>query len=214
LSRLQVLKKLESTLENFFEQVVMTKKTSVEICNSINTLDNIAGESLKGRYINNQLTNWFSQNRCFLESDNNNESEITKVANLLSSIKSGLDNSDFKSQKLIKEIEHWRDKGVIPKRKLILKLKPKSGEKNLLKEFMDLVSRENRYINSGEFDNMHLLSALDDILRSAEFKEDRMFIHLAGSIIYYLKANGYKVSPFAKRLKEIEQKKSRKTDVE
>jgi len=213
LSRLQVLKKLESTLENFLGQAVEPKKTSIEMRNSIDTLDNIAGESLRGRYISNQLTNWLSQNRFFLESDNINESEITKVANFLSNIKSGLDNSDPRSQELIKEIDNWRDKGVIPKRKLILKLKPKTGEKNLLKEFMDIVSRESLYINSGEFDNMHLLSVLDDILKSAELKEDRMFIHLAGSIIYYLKANGYKVDPFVKRLKEIEQKKLRETDV-
>ena len=59
---------------------------------------------------------------------------------------------------------------------------------------------------------MHLLSALDDILRSAELKNDSMYAHLAGSMIYYLKANGYKVEPFVKRLKDIEQKRSERAD--
>ena len=208
MSRHQVLKKLESTLESFLEQAVRPEKEAIQKNRTLETLDGIAGESLRGRYINNQLANWFSRNSQLLESKSLNESDITRVANLLGSIKSGLDDSDPESKKLFDKINDWRSRGVIPKRKLILKLKPKAGEKNLLKEFMNLLEEESRYINSGEFDNMHILSALDDILKSAEFKEDDMFVHLAGSMIYYLKANGYKVDPFVKRLKDIEQKRS------
>ncbi len=207
MSRHQVLKKLESTLESFLNQAVRAEKESIQKNRTIETLDEITGESLRGRYISNQLANWFSRNSQLLESKSLNESDITRVANLLGSIKSGLDDFDPESKELSEKIDDWRSRGVVPKRRLILRLKPKAGEKNLLKEFLNLLAKESRYVNSGEFENMHLLSALDDILKSAEFKTDDMFVHLAGSMIYYLKANGYKVDPFVKRLKEIEQKK-------
>ncbi len=208
MSRYQVLKKLESTLEGFLQEAVRPEKVSIEGKRTIEALDEIAGQSLRGRYINNQLSGWFSQNSRLLESKSFSESDITKVANFLGSIKSGLDNSDPESKELSEKIDDWRSRGVIPRRKLILKLKPKTGDKNLLNEFMNLLVKESQYINSGEFDNMHLLSALDDILKSAELKNDNMYAHLAGSMIYYLKANGYKVEPFIKRLKDIEQKRS------
>jgi len=212
LSRYQVLKKLESTLEGFLQEAVRPEKVSIEGKRTIETLHEIAGESLRGRFINNQLSGWFSQNSRLLESKSLSESDITKVANFLGSIKSGLDESDPESIKLSEKIDDWRSRGVIPRRKLILKLKPKTGDKNLFNEFMNLLTKESQYINSGEFDNMHLLSALDDILRSAELKNDSMYAHLAGSMIYYLKANGYKVEPFVKRLKDIEQKRSERAD--
>jgi hypothetical protein len=52
------------------------------------------------------------------------------------------------------------------------------------------------------------LIILDDVLKSAEAKEDPMYVHLAASIIYFMRMNGYKVGPFVKRLKEIEKIKA------
>jgi hypothetical protein len=207
LSRYEVLKKLESTLETFLQEAVSPEKMLVDGTRTLATLDEITEDSLRGRYVNNRLSNWFSKNGRLLESGSLNEADMTRVANFLGSIKTGLDDSDPESKKLSEKIDDWRDRGVVPKRKLILKLKPKTTDKNLLKEFMNLLAKESQYINSGEFEDMHLLSALDDILKSAELKDDRMYIHLAGTMIYYLKSNGYKVDPFVKRLKDIENNK-------
>ena len=49
----------------------------------------------------------------------------------------------------------------------------------------------------------HLLTVLDDLLSSAESKTDRMYEHLAASLIYFLRLEGYKVDPYVKRLRRI-----------
>lgn len=212
MSRHEVLKKLEATLENFLSEAVEPEKKTVDGTRTVETLDEIAGSSLRGRYVNNQLSSWFSKNGRLLESRSLNEDDITKIANFLGNIRTGLDDSDPESKELSEKIDDWRERGVVPKRRLILKLKRKTTDKNLLKEFMEILSRESQYINSGEFEDMHLLSALDDILKSAELKADPMYAHLAGSMIYYLKSNGYKVEPFVKRLKDVEQTRLKGAD--
>lgn len=207
MSRLDVLKKLESTLEHFLTRAVEIEEGQIEAHTSIDTLDDIARESLRGRTISSQLGNWFARNRNRLESGRFPNSELDSIANLLGEIRSGLDRSDPETKKLADEIDHWRDKGVIPKRKLILKMKPKTDQSNLFKEFAGILDREVNLLGSGELGNRHLLTILDDILKSAEAKQDLMYLHLAGSMMYYLKMAGYKISPFVTRLKDIERER-------
>jgi hypothetical protein len=45
---------------------------------------------------------------------------------------------------------------------------------------------------------------LDDILKNAETKIDPIYMHMAGSIIYYLKNKGYKIEPYVRKLKFLE----------
>jgi len=213
-TRLEVLKQLESKLERFLAGVVEIESEQIENFRRIDSLDEIARESLRGRFVANQLGNWFATNKNLLESGRLGESRMDNIANMLGDIRSGLDDSDPESSKLAKEIDEWRQKGVVPKRKLVLKFKPKQGETNLVEKFSALLAKETEYLDSGEFEGDHLLSALDDILKSAEAKEDAMYLHLAGTIIYYLKINGYKVTPYARRLKEIENRKFGAVNVE
>ena len=207
MSRLQTLRKLESTLENFLTKVVDSEEEQMGALRSVDTLDEIARDSLKGRIVNNRLGDWFAQNRGLVETKRFDMSSLESISNLLSDIRSGLDPADPISRKLTDQIDNWRDKGVIPKRKLILKMKARPVEENLLGKFIDFLSREEKHLDSGEFEGRHLLQILDDVLKSAAAKEDTMFIHLAGSLIYYLKMNGYKMTPFVKRLREIEKER-------
>jgi hypothetical protein len=180
---------------------------SPETFRSIDTLDDIARDSFRGRFINNQLGNWFARNTEFLSKGKLKDGEISAIANLLGDIKSGLDDNDPETRKLSEEIERWREKGVIPKRKLILKMKAREDEPDITEKFAALLKKEENYFQFEQADADHLLSSLDDVLKSAEAKEDTMFIHLAASIIYYLKMNHYKVGPFVKKLREIEIRK-------
>lgn len=207
MSRLQTLRKLESTLENFLTKVVDSEEEQMGALRSVDTLDEIARDSLKGRIVNNRLGDWFAQNRGLVETKRFDMSSLESISNLLSDIRSGLDPADPISRKLTDQIDNWRDKGVIPKRKLILKMKARPVEENLLGKFIDFLGREEKHLDSGEFEGRHLLQILDDVLKSAAAKEDTMFIHLAGSLIYYLKMNGYKMTPFVKRLREIEKER-------
>nr|MBN2278606.1 hypothetical protein [candidate division Zixibacteria bacterium] len=216
MSRLESLKELEATLEHFLSGITETESESLENFKRIDTLDGIARESLRGQFVANQLGNWFATNRDLLESGRVQESRLNAIANLLGDIRSGLDDSDPESQKLAHEIDEWRQKGVVPKRKLVLKFKPKQGEINLVEKYTTLLAKETEFLDSGEFEGQHLLSSLDDILKSAAAKDDgdMFYLHLAGSIIYYLKINGYKVTPYAKRLKEIEKRRMGLINVE
>ena len=53
-------------------------------------------------------------------------------------------------------------------------------------------------------DRPHLMSILDDTLKSATVQRNREALLLSALIIYYLKQNGYMVQPFVKRLREAE----------
>jgi len=208
LSRLKTLRKLESILENFLTRVVETEQGRMTTLKSVDLLDEIARDSLKGRIVSNRLGDWFANNRNMVETKKFDLSSLESIGNMLSEIRPGLDPGDPVSRKLSDQIDSWREKGVIPRRKLILKMKPKVSDDNLLARFTDYLGREAKLLESGEYEGRHLLQILDDILKSAAAKEDRMFLHLAGAMIYYLKMYGYKVSPFARRLKEIEKEKS------
>jgi hypothetical protein len=194
---------MESTLEEFLRHAVSSGPGRAETRTLIDKLDEIAVESLKGRRVTNQLGDWLARNQSSLESGRLLKSDLTNIANLLGDIKSGLDDNDQVSKKLSETIDSWRQAGVIPKRRLVLKGRSEDSGKNLISEFAALLAEEAEYISSGVAIGDHLLSILDDILLTAEAKENRMFLHLAGSIVYYLKINGYKVGPFVKRLKEI-----------
>lgn len=207
MKRLETLKKLESTLTAFLDKAVETEGERIEALRSLDALDDIAQESLKGRFIGNRLGNWLAENRNLLQSSRFAGPELDTIGNLLADVRSGLNESEPESKKLAEEIDNWRGKGLIPKRKLILKLRARPEEDSLVDKFSAFLTKESEHIGSGEFADRHLLSVLDDTLKSAEAKEDTMYIHLAASIIYFLKMNGYKVIPFIKRLKDIEKRK-------
>jgi hypothetical protein len=173
----------------------------------ITFLDDIARESFRGRYINSRLGNWFANNNTLLEGGRLRDTDITAIGNLLGDIKSGLDETDPESKKLAEEIDHWRIKGVVPGRKLILKMKGDTDEPTISEKFAEILKREAEFFENYQDNKKHLLTILDDILKSADAKEDEIYIHLAGAAIYFLKMNGYKVGPFVKRLKEIEESK-------
>lgn len=211
MSRLETLKKLETILENFLDKAVDMEKERLETIKAVEALSDINRESLRGRYVNNRLGDWFARHREPLAASRFSESELTTIGNLLSSIRSGLDAGDPETVKLADQIDHWRRKGVVPKRKLILKMPAREGQPETddrLNRFLDMLARQQKYLGSGEFDGIHILSILEDTLKAAEAKVDPMYLHLAGSLVYFLKINGYKVAPFARRLREIEKAKS------
>jgi len=214
MARLETLKKLETTLESFLDRLIASEPGQPDFCRELETLGDIKRDSLRGRHINSRLGNWFARNNNFWEGSKLQDSEIADISNMLREIKKGLDDSDPESKKLSDEIAHWHENRVIPGRKLVLKKKQSENQSGISEKFTELLNKEAEYFSKALDNKKHLLSLLDDVLKSAEAKEDPMFIHLAGSIIYYLKMRGYKVGPFVKRLKEIEEIKLGTSHVE
>jgi hypothetical protein len=213
MTRLETLEKLEATLEGFLSRIVDANRDRLTLAKAIGSLDDIARDSLRGRRVNSRLGAWFAKNSSLMEDGNVAGSNIETISNLLGKIETGLDNADPESKKLAEEINRWRAKGTIPGRKLILKTRSGDGSIGIADKYRELLNKEAEYFGEIHDGKRHLLSILDDVLKSANAKEDLMYIHLAGSIIYYLKMKGYKVGPFVKRLKEIEESKMGRLDV-
>ncbi|MCP4704561.1 MAG: hypothetical protein GY865_08115 [candidate division Zixibacteria bacterium] len=204
MSRLETLKKLESTLQLFLTAVAQAESDQFETLNSINTLDDIARDSQKGRYINNRLGNWMAKNRILVDDGLLKKTAISAVGNLLSDIKNGLDTTDPESKKLFDEIDSWFTKGVVPGRKVVLSRPPEISEPDLADKYFELIKKESEQLSYYMEKGDHILSMLDDILKSAEAKNDPLYLHMAGSIIYYLKNKGYKIEPYVRKLRFLE----------
>lgn len=204
MSQLQTLKKLEATLEHFLTSVADLESSQIETLGSIAALDDIARDSLKGRYINNRLGDWMAKNRMMVNEGRLKKTAISEVGNLLSDIKSGLDTSDPEAKKLADEIGSWFSKRIVPGRRLVLSRPPEMPDTELANKFSDLMKRELEEVVYHLEKGDHILSMLDDILKSAETKIDPIYLHLAGSIIFFLKNSGYKIEPYVKRLKSLE----------
>lgn len=207
MNRLETLKKLESTLENFIAGVVRLEADHIELAGSVQSLERIAGDSLHGRNVNNRLGEWFAGHSRLLDQNRLQRVAGSSVGNLLGDIRSGLDETDPEGTKLIREIDRWRSRGVMPRRKLVLTRAGEEAEVDIAEEFKAVLADELKEMEYYRELDGHLLSVLDDVLKSAAAKEGKKYLHLAGSIIYYLKINGYKVEPYVKKLKELESSK-------
>jgi len=179
----------------------------IETLSSINVLDDIARDSLKGRYVNNRLGSWMAKNRVLVTEGRFRKTSISAVGNLLNDIKSGLDRTDPESKKLFDEIDSWFSKGVVPGRRVVLSRPPEISEQDLTDQYLELIKNEVEQITYYKEQGDHILSMLDDILKSASVKTDPLYLHMAGSIIYFLKNKGYKIEPYVKKLRFLEKGK-------
>ena len=204
MSRLNTLKKLESNLKHLLTSVARLETDQIETLNSINVLDDIARDSLKGRYVNNRLGSWMAKNRILVDEGRLKKTAISAVGNLLSDIKNGLDKTDPESKKLFDEIDSWFTKGVVPGRKVVLSRPPEISESDLTEQYYELFKKETEQLTYYKEHGDHILSILDDILKNAEVKNDPIYLHMAGSIIYYLKNKGYKIDPYVRKLRFLE----------
>lgn len=207
MSRLNTLKRLESTLQRFLTTMAGMEAEQIETLSSINILDDIARDSLKGRYVNNRLGSWMAKNRVLVSEGRFRKTSISAVGNLLNDIKSGLDRTDPESKKLFDEIDSWFSKGVVPGRRVVLSRPPEISEQDLTDQYLELIKNEVEQITYYKEQGDHILSMLDDILKSASAKTDPLYLHMAGSIIYYLKNKGYKIEPYVRKLRFLEKGK-------
>ncbi len=204
MSRLKTLKRLELNLKHLLTSVARLETDQIETLNSINILDDIARDSLKGRYVNNRLGSWMANNRVLVDEGRLKKTAISAVGNLLSDIKNGLDKTDPESKKLFDEINSWFTKGVVPGRKVVLSRPPEISESDLTEQYFELFKKETEQLTYYKEHGDHILSILDDILKNAEVKNDPIYLHMAGSIIYYLKNKGYKIDPYVRKLRFLE----------
>lgn len=204
------LQSLEGLLETFLDKVVQLKQDKLEVIDGINRLDDIARLSINDTEITDEMGNWFASHNKWLSESVLKPAEAGRVGKLLGDISRRLSSTNESSpadQKIESEINRWIEKTGKGTRKIVLKRRPEDGSidpSDTIKIFGQTMERmRNLYLDlSGG--KAHLLSALDDALKSALVQRNKETLLLAAFIIYYLKQNGYMVEPFVKRLKEAE----------
>ena len=235
MSRTDTLKSLEVVLESFLERAVSLKSGRLDVLDGINRLDDIArskgeaGTSQKAD-LSDRIGEWFAQHSKWMEDATLRPSDCNRIGEILGGIRQELDSSDQSTpatEKIQTEIERWQSRmtsaptesGPKAGRKIVLRKGPESlDEAGVHPSNQDSIGlfAESLKTMAGLFadfsrDRIHLMSILDDSLKTASLKKSREALLLSASIIYYLKQNGYMVEPFVKRLKAAEhlQKRSR-----
>jgi len=205
-SRIETLLKLETILEDFLDRAADAGLESVSAGKSIEALGAIASESLRGRFVSNRLGDWLAKNKTRLNGNRFDSRGLTAIGNFLQDIRTGLDEDDPETEKLREEIDYWKQRGAKPRKTLVLHRGPEINDDDVTEKFLKIARTQFELLEYYKDKKMHLLTMLDDSLKAAEAKTDPAYLHLAGSLIYFLKINGYKVDPYVKKLKTLENK--------
>ncbi|NOY88637.1 MAG: hypothetical protein GXO93_04495 [FCB group bacterium] len=213
MSQIDTLKSLETLLESFLERVVKLKERRLTILEGINRLDDITRQSSQGLDITDNIGNWFATRQQWLSEKILKPADVRKINTILKELQKELNISSDSSpakNKINSEISRWEDKSNQIIQKLTLKRQPeiKNSPDNHNEDTISLFSNT-LYRLSGLFEDVsenkkHILTVLNDLLKSAQAQTNKDALILSAFIIYYLKQKGYKVEPYVKKLKEAE----------
>ncbi len=212
MSRANTLKSLEIVLESFLDRAVGLKESRLHVLDGINHLDDIALQIRTGQDLTDEIGGWFAGHTDWLNEDSLRTSDRNRIGEILDAIKTEFRRTTPESpasDKIAREIDRWDEtvKSGLPK--LVLKRGPEKAAPETDKT--DSIALFNNTLGeiTGLFadlstNKVHILSVLDDALKSALMQQSREALLLSAFIIYYLRQNGYMVEPYVKRLKEAE----------
>lgn len=209
MSRTETLRALEIVLESFLDRAVTLKEERLNVLVGINRLDDIARGFSSGSDLTDEMGGWFAEHSQWLSEPVLRNADHRRIGEILDSIKNELNTTAEPTpakEKIGREIERWEEsrRG----KKLVLK----RGTETAPQAEPDTITLFNNKLEqlSGLFADLsanqkHILSVLDDALRSATVQRNIEALLLSAFIIYYLKQNRYMVEPYVRRLKEAEQ---------
>ena len=211
MSRTETLHKLEGVLESFLDRAIKMKESRLGVLDGINRLDDLAAGFKTGQDLAEEVGDWFAQHSRWLNSDVLKAADRTRIADILSEIKTDLTDSEDSpaSGKIGSEIDRWAKEAPPLHQKLVLKRGPESVATDIdtadtLTPFANLLGGLDQLFGEVSRSKAHLLSALDEALKKANLQKNKEALILSALTIYYLKQNGYKVEPYVTRLKEAE----------
>ncbi|MDF1544664.1 MAG: hypothetical protein P1R58_06130 [bacterium] len=204
------LRSLEGLLEAFLERMVHLKHRRLGVLGGINRLDDIARQNDPDE-IADEVGDWFAEHNQWLTESVLKPADIDRIGKILGEINGHISaeaSSSPAARKVVQEIGRWQEKSGARSSKLVLKRGAETTEDS---EEMDTISLfgssfERCAALFADFSGgkKHLLSVLDDSLKSAVVQKNKQALLLSAYLIYYLKLNGYIVDPFVKRLKAAE----------
>ncbi len=214
MSRQRTLEELESVLEGFLSRVVGAKEKRLEVLDGINRLDDIARHMDRSSDLADRIGGWFAEHNRWLTDQTLRPADTGRISRILDQIGARLRTTSEYSpavQKVAAEIERWQQH-TGGERKIVLTRGPESVARSdaerpgSLARFADLMERLGRRFDDLAGGSQHILSALDDALKSAEMQQNKDALILSALIIYSLKQENYKVDPYVKRLKDAERR--------
>ena len=230
MSRIESLRSLETLLESFLEKAVASKENRLSVLSGLNRLDDIARLGPETGGVADVVGDWLAEHVNWLDGEDIRPADADRIKTILGNISEELKQSASESkgaQKIQTEINRWQTKleadstkeatTPIPGQKIVLHRGPESAEipqKGTVEFFTEQFRSLLDFWEGVSARRPHILSALDDLLKSAYLQQNREALLLSGFIIYYLRQNGYMVEPYVKRLKAAESliKKGGKTD--
>ncbi len=196
------IERLKSRLEQLIESTLAQKQKQITFLGALNRIDDLVINFERGESITAEVTAFLNMYRDTLKKETLSEAQQKRLGDFLSELMQRVrQHEDGDSQKLADELRKWlRDLGGGGFR---ITIKRPAEQVTLAQQFQSLMRRE-----AVEFDALlaqreHLLSCLDDALKSAETKTDTMYRHLAASMIFFLQMEGYKVEPYLERLRRL-----------
>lgn len=196
------IERLESRLKQLIEGTLEQKKEQIAFLSALNRIDDLVADFDRGESITQGLTAFIDEYRGSLKKEALSDSQQKRLGQFLSELMQRIrQREDGDSQKLADELRQWlREIGGGGFR---ITIKKPAEQASLAEKFQTLLRQETVEFEALFAQREHLLSCLDDALKSAETKTDRMYSHLAASMIFFLQMEGYKVEPYLERLRRL-----------
>ncbi len=208
MSRTDNLKAFEIVLESFLERAVAAKEKRLQVAQGINRLEQIDSRMTSGVDPVDRLGEWFADHNRWLEQENLKHSDIDRIGRILDNIRNELDLENDESpasRKISSEIDRWQLASPQSTQSLVLKRGPEAAaEGDTVADFRKLIPNIGQLFEQYAVSKLHIMSVLDETLRTAELQKNKEALILSAFIIYYLKTGGYKVDPYVMRLKQAE----------
>lgn len=232
MERVEQLRSYEVVLESFLERIVNSRQEEISTLEAIGELERISEMSLSGRDVGSEVNDWLSRRENLISSKSLDQSQRGLISGMLLKMQESLSDSDTSWRAGVNRFAGgMREKRsaapnsisepvpeMIPKpisesspestsargRTIVLKRGPERTPEELSGKFASSLAEMGEYIEGDFKESDHLLSRLDNILKSAAVRGDKRFLRMGAALIYFLKTEGYKVEPYVKKLREAE----------
>jgi hypothetical protein len=201
-------------VESFLDRAVATKANRIAVLDGLNRLDDIErGFDLNESSLN-RLGGWLSEFGAWKTDSGLKPADRNRIGSSLEMIQNKLGRKDDLSPELAKiasELERWQATKGRTAKTIVLRRQPEDPEQitpDSISAFSNLFANLSGLWQEKTQSKGHILSVLDDLLKSAELQNNRQALLLAGFVIYYLRLEGYRVEPYVKRLRKAEQDQS------
>jgi len=227
LTKTESLQALENLLESFLARAVALKENRLSVLSGLNRLDDIARRGQEFTVLADEVGDWLAEHVNWLNGPAIGAADANRLKEILGNISEELElpgRESKETQKIRFEIERWQTKLPVETKepawpagqKIVLRRGAEAMEENDTGSVTVFMEKLKSFIGLWEgvsAGRKHVLSALDDLLKSAYLQHNQDALLLSGFIIYYLRQNGYLVEPYVKRLKAAESliKKGEKT---